>query len=435
MVDVPVAPDRPAQLAPPVSSAPVLAYGVFGLPLAFAALPVYVHVPKLYVESVGLSLAMVGLVLLGARIIDALTDPLIGWLADRFSARRLMLALAVPLLGAGMVGLLVPPQGAGGAWLAALVFLVTLGFSVASINYHAWGATLGRDPVERTRFVASREGFGLVGVVLAAALPGVLAADMAAGLSRLAWLFVPLLIMAAAISLLFAPAPPQQRCSAVSPWRGLGEAFCHPPFIRLLGVFALNGIAAAIPATLVLFYVADVLQAEAWSGAFLVAYFVSAALSLPGWVWLSKRFGKLRAWLAAMLLAIASFAWAAMLGAGDTGAFVLICIVSGCALGADLSLPPAMLADLAARSPPQESSRTGTWFGWWNFVNKGNLALAAGLGLPLLALLGYVPGDQGGDGARALAGVYAIVPVVLKVFAAWLLYRLRHQLDFEGALQ
>jgi hypothetical protein len=45
-----------------------------------------------------------------------------------------------------------------------------------------------------------------------------------------------------------------------------------------------NGIAAALPATLVLFYVADVLQAEAWSGAFLALYFVSGVAFLPLWV-------------------------------------------------------------------------------------------------------------------------------------------------------
>ena len=39
------------------------AYGALGLPLAFAALPIYVHVPRLYAEGLGLSLALVGAVL------------------------------------------------------------------------------------------------------------------------------------------------------------------------------------------------------------------------------------------------------------------------------------------------------------------------------------------------------------------------------------
>jgi Na+/melibiose symporter-like transporter len=56
----------------------VLAYGALGLPLAFAALPIYVHAPRLYAGDLGLSLATVGGVLLVARALDAITDPLIG---------------------------------------------------------------------------------------------------------------------------------------------------------------------------------------------------------------------------------------------------------------------------------------------------------------------------------------------------------------------
>ena len=48
-------------------------------------------------------------VLLAARIVDAVTDPLIGWANDRLPRRRLWIGLALPALGAGMVGLLVPP--------------------------------------------------------------------------------------------------------------------------------------------------------------------------------------------------------------------------------------------------------------------------------------------------------------------------------------
>ena len=56
----------------------MVAYGALGFPLAFAALPLYVHVPRLYAENAGLPLALVGLLLLAARFADALADPLLG---------------------------------------------------------------------------------------------------------------------------------------------------------------------------------------------------------------------------------------------------------------------------------------------------------------------------------------------------------------------
>lgn len=408
----------------------LLAYGVLGLPLAFAALPIYVHAPKLYAQGLGLPLATVGAVLLASRILDAVSDPLIGWASDRWGNRRGMILAALPLLALGLPGLLAPPAGAGVAWLGALVSLVTLGYSMATIAYNAWGAEVGASPEARSRLVASREGFALAGVVLAAALPGLLGggAGEAAGLAALAWLFPPLLLALAAWTLLAAPRSQPPPGSPTSLLAGLGGALAHRPFARLLTVFAANGIAAAIPSATVLFFVADVLRAESLGGLFLVLYFLAAAASLPLWVSLSRRWGKGRAWLAGMGLAVAVFAWAAGLGAGEVVAYGAICVLSGVALGADLTLPPSLLADLLARAQPAGAARAGAWFGWWNLVTKANLALAAGLALPLLAWFGYVPGARGPEAVTALTLVYALLPVALKLLAMALLWRWRGEL-------
>jgi Na+/melibiose symporter-like transporter len=156
---------------------------------------------------------------------------------------------------------------------------------------------------------------------------------------------------------------------------------------------------------------------------------------LPLWVRIAERFGKLRAWCAGMLLSVLVFGWAASLGSGDLLAYGLICMLSGFALGADLALPPAMLADLLARDFARGPARAGAWFGWWNFVTKANLAIAAGISLPLLAGLGYVPGSGGDGSVFALALVYAGLPCIAKLAAAAVLWRLRHELDFEGRLR
>ncbi|MCK9985481.1 MAG: glycoside/pentoside/hexuronide:cation symporter, GPH family [Azoarcus sp.] len=413
-----------------VERGPALAYGVLGLPLAFAALPIYVHAPKLYADGLGLPLAAIGAVLLGVRIVDAVTDPLIGWASDRFVARRAWIVAALPLLAAGFIALLGPPAGAGLLWLAASLLLVTLGYSLATINYAAWGAELADTPDGRTRVVASREGFALAGVVLAAGLPSVLGDDSATGLVLLGWIFPLILLLGAGLTLRFAPAVAKVEGSAVSLRSAMRDALACHPFARLLVVFAANGIAAAIPAATVLFFVSDVLQAESASGLFLALYFVAGAASMPLWVRCASVFGKLGAWLLAMLLAMVVFAWAATLGAGDLRSFALICVLSGAALGADLALPAAMLADLLARER-SAGPRAGAWFGWWNLVSKANLAIAAGLALPLLDRLGYAPGTRDPDALAVLAGVYALLPVALKALAAALLWHYRRDLMEE----
>ena len=401
-----------------------LAYGALGLPLAMAALPVYVHVPRFYAETVGIDLALLGVVLLAARLLDAGLDPLIGWWGDRRRARRSMILLALPCLALGMLALLHPPAARALPWLAGALALTYFGYSLATIALQAWGAELGRDARERTLLTASREGFGLLGVVVAAVLPGLLAADAATGLSRLAWVFVATLAVLAGLTLLGAPRPPlvdARSQDAAPPLAALGDA----AFRRLLAVYLASGIAAALPATLVLFFVADVLQAEAWGGAFLALYFIAGAAGLAGWVKLARRIGRVRAWIAGMALSSLAFVWAYALGAGDVAAFAAICLLSGLALGADLAFPPALLADLAERE--RASARAGGYFGWWGLATKLNLALAAGISLPLLAWLGYRPGDAGG--ATALAAVYCLLPIGFKLISAALAWRWRHTLE------
>jgi GPH family glycoside/pentoside/hexuronide:cation symporter len=166
--------------------------------------------------------------------------------------------------------------------------------------------------------------------------------------------------------------------------------------------------------------VRDRLQAPAFEPLFLGAYFAAAALALPLWVRLVARIGLARTWLAAMLLSVAAFGWASQLGSGDVAAFAVVCLASGVALGADLTLPGAMLTGVIQRAGHAHRAE-GAYFGWWNFATKLNLALAAGLALPVLQALGYAPGARDAAALEALTVAYCLLPCALKLGAAALL--------------
>lgn len=411
----------------PIRASAGLAYGLLGLPLAFVALPLYVLLPNHYAREFGMPLATLGSVLLAARLFDAFTDPLLGRLSDYLFGRSVRAVLGVgavsaAVLALGLTSLFFPlVRGADAlvAWALVALLITYTAYSQLSIAHQSWGARLGGDELQRGRIVAWREGAALVGVVLASVLPALLG------------LPVMLSVFAAALLLGWwcwarAPRPVRQDAGVYRPsqhtslWRPWGR----PAFRRLLAVFMLNGIASAIPATLVLFFIQDRLQAPpAQEPMFLAAYFVCAALSIPLWLRTVARWGLARTWLAGMLLAIAVFVWTAFLGAGDVVPFLVVCALSGVALGTDLALPSALLAGVIA-AEGDSGQHEGAYFGWWNFATKLNLALAAGLALPLLGWWGYTPGTRSEEGLQTLGWAYAVLPCVLKLLAAGALYGL-----------
>ncbi|WP_425504367.1 MFS transporter [Quisquiliibacterium transsilvanicum] len=400
------------------SRAALASYGLLRMPLALLELPLFVFLPALYGGTLGVDLATVGAVLFFARLLDAGADPLIGRAIDRSDrpGRQLRwIRIGLPGIAVGFAAMLLPPVGQAWlpAWLAATSLLTYLAYSAVSIAYQAWGAGIGATAAERARVTAVREGFGLVGVLLAAGL-------IATGDARALVAAFVCLSVAAAGFIGRAPAPARPVHSggpaAAVPWR---ELWSNRPFRWLLAAFVLNGVATAMPATLVLFFVRDVLGGSDRSSAlFLGAYFLAGAAGMPLWVLLARRVGLRNAWLLGIAFAVLAFVWALGLGRGDLTAFFAVCLLTGLALGSDLAIPPALLAGVIVDAGHRGRGE-GSYFGLWSLATKGNLAVAAGIGLPMLGWLGYAPGQGGGTLALSLA--YAALPCALKLAAGLVL--------------
>jgi Na+/melibiose symporter-like transporter len=326
-------------------------------------------------------------------------------------------ACAALLLALGFHALFFPAVAGTAAllaWCGLFLALTYLAYSVLSVVHQSWGARLGGDAAQRTRVVAWREGLALVGVLTASVLPSL------AGLGVTSAVFA-LALVAGLAALAAAPRPRRPATDAgatavVSPWT-------NDAFRRLIAVFVVNGIASAVPATLVLFFIRDKLALGNYEPLFLFSYFAAGALSMPLWVRAVPRVGLARLWLVGMLLAIAAFVWAATLPSGSLVGYLAVCVASGLALGADLALPSAMLAGVI-QGAGHGGRAEGAYFGWWNFAIKLNLALAAGVALPLLAAFGYSPGARDDAALSALTLAYCLLPCALKLLAALLLWRL-----------
>lgn len=420
----------PAARGGPLDRATLLAYGLPGLPGAVFVLPVYIHLPSYYADDLGLGFTAVGAVLLAARLWDVVTDPVIGTLGDRtrgrLGRRRPWIAAAVPLALLAIWRLFLPPAGIEWTFLLAWSFVFYVAYTMLQLPYLAWGAELAGDYHERSRIAGAREGFALAGTVVALALPVMLGrAAPGPSLAVLGLFVMATLPIGVAVLLWRVPEPPP-RLSGTVPWRdGVRTLVGNRPFRRLLLAYLANGVANGLPTTLVVSYVRYNLEAEEMLGGFLLLYFAAAVVGLPVWLALARRIGKHRAWVAAMGWSCLWFAWAPVLGPGDTLPFLGLCLATGLALGADLALPAAIQADVVDVDTAESgATRTGLYFGLWGMATKLSFALAVGLAFPLLDLAGFDPDGGGGRrGLWLLVGLYGLAPVAFKLAAAGLVWR------------
>lgn len=395
-----------------------LAYGLLGAPLAFGSLPLYVALPHHYAQYPGVALPALGAVLLAARVLDAAIDPAVGRWTDallRHSERRTWwVACLISLMLAGSFAALwdVPASMAPLWWLLAILPLCTLSCSSLVIIHQAWGTRWGGSPVWRAHIAAWREGAALSGVMLASGLIS-MQSRVWLNAALMIGLLLGLLGLRRTFGLQAEEAPPAiHHGQPASPWR-------NPAFRRLITVYLLNGMAAAIPATLLPFFVADRLQLPSMQGVFLLSYFGAAALTLPLWIRMVARQGLAPTWRLGMTCTVVAFVLTPLLQAGDAVPFLLICVASGGALGADLAVPGALLTGLMRQAG---NAQEGLHVGWWAFFGKLSLALAAGTSLPLLQAWGYQSGSRDPAALQALVLAYAALPCTLKLTAALTLW-------------
>ena len=339
-----------------------LAYASPAFALAVVGIPVYVYLPKFYSDVVGMNIAVVGSVLLGARMFDSVTDPLFGWLSDHtrtpFGRRRPYMAIGAILLAVAIVFLFNPPHASphtATLWFSVGIFALFLFWTTVVVPYESLGPEITLDYHERTRLFGLRDGLLIAGTPVAASSPSLIATlfqlsnDEVGERARFFWMsvfYAPLVIIlswwcVAAIK----ERPQAQTTKHTTMLKGVREVFRNKPFTILLIAYTISAFGSNLPATLILYYVQYVLESRS-ADRFLLLYFVTGVFFLPGWIALSRRIGKKETWLTAMVLNTGAFLGVFFLGPGDTVLYGIFVFLSGIGFGATVAIPSAMQADV-----------------------------------------------------------------------------------------
>lgn len=413
----------------------LLLYGFPSFAGAAMLVPIYIHLPKFYSDVVGVPLGFLAIGIAGARALDALSDPLVGWLSDRtksrFGRRRPYIALGAPLCALAFYALFAPPESLdvrqASTWFAVSFVAYFVLHTVYALPHYALGPELTLDYHERTRLFGYREGFAILGTVIAAAAPGALIS--ARGITeRVAFKDLGLVFaIALAVSCWILAARVKERpefaTRTSNPFvPGVRRALRNQPFRVLLGSYVVGSAAGAIPGTFMPFFNAYVIRPEneaGWLATYLAAYFGAGFLFLPVWLWAARRFGKKPTWLASFAFGITGGAGMFFLQQGDTLATLFLITWSGSSFGAGLFLGPSIQADVIDYDELHTGKRREAQYtAFWAMLPKFVAIPSAAIPIAVLATLGYKPNvEQTPEVVLAIRAIFALLPAFFSALA------------------
>lgn len=410
-----------------MSKRKLVIYALPGFVLAFPTLPLYILLPSYYALDIGLGLTLVGLIFLGLRAIDVISDPLIGYIMVRFpkGLGQIKVTLLIGCIcAAPSVWMLLTPTDyissgdAGGRYLFIWGALLFIGWSFIQIPYLAWVGLLSTNPKTRISLSFARETAGLAGVI-SFALLGYLLADLPEP-EKLRWMAVLTLglgVICFTLPLIYLP----NYQARPHPFKAHQLPLENKLFWRLLGAWTLNAVANGLPAVCFPIFITLILHGnDADQAYFLLLYFSAALLGIPFWIYLTRFMDKQHVWGWSMLLACLAFSLTFMVDAHTLWLFTVICLVTGFTLGADLSLPPAIQADCVDWDRYRFSQERGAFlYALWGMCAKAALGLSVLFAFPALEFLG-LDNTQTTQPETAIWGIYLIyagLPIVLKLSA------------------
>jgi GPH family glycoside/pentoside/hexuronide:cation symporter len=229
---------------------------------------------------------------------------------------------------------------------------------------------------------------------------------------------------------------------------GLAIMVTNGPFLWLVIAFMISSLGVAVLMPLNAFYATAVLGAAQNDVPLLMLFGSVAGLAgIPFWVFISKRFGKHRAWIGGFIWVTAFSPMYLFLGPGDFWFMVPFAVISAFGTGSFMALPNSMKADVIDVDTARTGeNRAAVFFSAWSLATKLASSLGGSLGLWALAWVGFDASLGTGNTPDALMGVkyvYALLPAAIFILATIVIWnypldraaqqRIRAEIDLRAA--
>lgn len=425
----------------PVARWPLFTYTLPAAATAAVMPPITAILPSLYAKHAAVGLTAIGTVFLLMRILDAVSDPLIGYLSDqtrtRWGSRKPWIIGGALIEAVSVYFLFRIPLDAGVMYFGAWSALYYLGATLVQIPHMAWGRELTADYQERARVFGWRGMAITIGGVLYTLVPlamfyvGVVkttefAPEVFHFMGSAALVVFPLIVTIAAW------VTPVGDNVVVTPGTRVRTMYAHifnnPLLLRVLGAYLISGAGSGIYAALIFPFLDGQLGVADRIPHLLLAVMLAQLIAVPFWVRMVAVLGKHRCWSwgwIANAVVMLPLIFAGPLAEARPFALVLLMLYAFTG-GVSLVAPFALLADVADHEMLRHRvDRTGTYFAGVLFVTKATAAMGGMAFIFLGAVFGYQISEGVGNTEFANRGMlltFVLGPAIFQLLAVPLIW-------------
>lgn len=405
-------------------SLPSLAVGMMAAPLSSM-------LPAFYAKHTSLTLAQIGTALLLTRIVDAFTDPAIGYFSDatrsRFGKRKpwLFLGCITTVIGAQML-YSPPPDWSQGQFFVA-ISLYYLGFTMIAVPHDAWASELSSDYYERSRIFSYMQAMGPIGVILMFSVPllpitesSALTPETMKMMGYTLSLLLPLLVTTTLVLVSSTPSP-AAKLSLFSD--SIKKILANQLLWRLLSFALVSAVSMGIVSAQLLFFMDNYLGiGEKMPQAFILN-FSAMIMMIPVWLKINGVLGKHRTFALSAGIYAVLYPAIFLIQPGESSYFwfMLWMLLLGAGSPALVVVPRSMMADIVDYDEfKTNQSRAGNYYAFQSLTDKTVSAVGASTALFSLSILGFEPKATTMNEQATLALVISlgVLPSVLSLIAA-----------------
>lgn len=415
-----------------LTSAQLLAFGFPAMTHALIASPVYSILPTFYAANTAVTLAQIGTIAAFSRIIDALNDPVMGWLSDRtrtrFGSRKPWLIGAILFCAAAVFQLFSPPATATAMYFLLWSQVLYTGFTMFEVPRSAWSAEISREYNERARIGLFVGGFNIAGSLSFYLLPilvGVFTGSSEINgdiLRMIAWIYVLVMPAGILLSLWLVPQgvkveTERARFSDVA--RTIARS--RPAQLFFLASFVWGLGQGVVVGCSFIFYT-EYMGLKAYFAIIMGLLFLTEICSLPLWSRILPRFDRHRVWAVCVGGAAVIAPVVLLLPRGPEALpFILALVVCRGFLTAPTNfLPGAVLGDVIDYDTLKTgANKAGNLFAVQMVLIKIAMAVGGAVAFNLLDVMGYRVGKDNSDQANlGLLACYLGIPLVIHLTMA-----------------